>query len=207
MGWAGRWAARGVSTLAHMRPRVPAADGGHVRRRWTAVVSVRALCRHGAVIRGDVAGVDIGGFTVIGERAVVHTTSRHGKPGLHAGVKIGDYVSIGARPLSRIPLAAAATATRLLLVFTCCRSHCSFMPSASATTYAGAHGCTAARAAAAATTATTAPPGRCSAAATATACCSCSSLGRDPLCRCSHALRAWSRMLSAVAAVPFVEPS
>jgi len=56
-------------------------------------INTKSSVMYGAVVRGDQGKVDIGAYTTIQERAVVHTSSYHGEDG--AGVRIGDYVIIG----------------------------------------------------------------------------------------------------------------
>ena len=55
-------------------------------------INTKSAVMYGAVVRGDKGKVDIGAFTTISDRAVVHTSSHHG---VDAAVKIGDYVIVG----------------------------------------------------------------------------------------------------------------
>ena len=49
---------------------------------------------YGAVVRGDLNDVDIGAFTAIQDRAVVHTT-KSVEGHVSAGTTIGNYVIVG----------------------------------------------------------------------------------------------------------------
>ena len=57
-------------------------------------INLKSSVMYGAVVRGDLSPVDIGAYTSIGDRAVVHTAETvEGSP--EAKVVIGDYVQVG----------------------------------------------------------------------------------------------------------------
>lgn len=57
-------------------------------------INVKSSVWYGAVVRGDMAPVDIGAYTSVGDRAVI-TTSKSVEGKTDAATRIGDYVEIG----------------------------------------------------------------------------------------------------------------
>ena len=85
-------------------------------------INTKSAVMYGAVIRGDLGKVDIGGYTTIQDRALIHTSAAHGGPegSTGTGVKIGDYVIVGTKNRSG-PHAQHTFALRLRgRCFCCC---------------------------------------------------------------------------------------